>query len=305
LDVLGGAEIARALVTLGTPHRGTLKALEQLVNGVRKGPGPLKVDLTGFARSLPSSYELLPEYACVEGSDGALLKTTELELPGLDAGLVADGMAFHEQLDTAWKASYPLLPVVGIGQQTATTARVVGGQVDPVATIEGRELAGDGTVPRLAARPKGVGERDPSIRGVGEGHGLLVVHRSVFDQLDFVLTAEDVTYRAPEVSAVESEGRVLGVSVAELYEPGERVQVAVRAGEPRVLEVVAVDEAGREAASELVRFGGSVDEAGRTIGSACLEGLEPGGYTVVVRAPDDPAGIEVAPVRATTLVWAG
>ena len=60
LDVLGGAEIARALVTLGTPHRGALKALEQLVNGVRKGPGPLKVDLTGFARSLPSSYELLP-----------------------------------------------------------------------------------------------------------------------------------------------------------------------------------------------------------------------------------------------------
>jgi hypothetical protein len=37
----GGAKYTRKLITLGTPHRGALKALEQLVNGVRKGIGPL------------------------------------------------------------------------------------------------------------------------------------------------------------------------------------------------------------------------------------------------------------------------
>jgi triacylglycerol esterase/lipase EstA (alpha/beta hydrolase family) len=66
IERLGGAEVTRVLVTLGTPHRGAAKALEQLADGVRKGPAPLKVDLTAFARSLPSSYQLLPEYACIE-----------------------------------------------------------------------------------------------------------------------------------------------------------------------------------------------------------------------------------------------
>ena len=34
-----GAEVTRKLITLGTPYRGAGKALEQLVNGVRVGPG--------------------------------------------------------------------------------------------------------------------------------------------------------------------------------------------------------------------------------------------------------------------------
>ena len=55
---------------MGTPHRGALNSLEQLVNGVRKGPGPFRVDLTEFARSLPAAYQLLPEYACLESGAG-------------------------------------------------------------------------------------------------------------------------------------------------------------------------------------------------------------------------------------------
>lgn len=195
--------------------------------------------------------------------------------------------------------------MVGIGQPTATTARVVEERIESVGTIEGRDLAGDGTVARLAARPKSLGERDPSIRGVGEGHGSLAAHRSVLDQLDFVLTAENRIYRAPDAPSEESvEWRTVGVSVAELHESGEPVQVTVRIGDTRVLEVVAVDEAGGEGASELVRFGGEVDEAGRTIGIASFDRLDPGGYVLVVRAPDDPSGMEVPAVRATTLVLA-
>jgi pimeloyl-ACP methyl ester carboxylesterase len=305
LEKLDGAEVARALVTLGTPHRGALNALEQLVNGVRKGSGPLKFDLTEFARSLPSSYQLLPEYACIEASWGSLLKTTELTLPGLDEGAVADGMRFHDELNSAATASYPLMPVVGIGQPTWTTATLVDERVAPLPTIAGRDLAGDGTVPRLSARPKGMAEWDPAIHGVGEGHGSLAVHRSVFDQLDFVLTAEDVTYRAPEVPMGEAvEERPMGVSVPDLHDAGEAVEVTVHAGEARLLEVLAVHDDSGEPRSELVRFAGELDQAGRIIGTASLEGLDPGGYTLVVRAPDDTAGADVQPVRATTLVWA-
>src|SRR4051812_30550915 len=98
IERLEGASVTRALVTIGTPHRGALNALDQLSNGVRKGIGPLKLDLTAFGRSLPSSYQLLPEYACVQGDAGALLKTTELDVPGLDPHLAKDGMAFHDSL---------------------------------------------------------------------------------------------------------------------------------------------------------------------------------------------------------------
>ena len=45
--------------------------------GVRKGIGPLKVDLTAFTRSLPAVFQLLPEYACIESPTG-LLKTSEI-----------------------------------------------------------------------------------------------------------------------------------------------------------------------------------------------------------------------------------
>ena len=50
------------IVTIATPHRGAMKALDQLINGARIGVGPFKPAFTTFARSLPSSYELLPEY---------------------------------------------------------------------------------------------------------------------------------------------------------------------------------------------------------------------------------------------------
>jgi hypothetical protein len=43
-----------------------MRTLEQLVNGVRKGPWPFRVGLTEFVRSLPAVYQLLSEYACLD-----------------------------------------------------------------------------------------------------------------------------------------------------------------------------------------------------------------------------------------------
>jgi pimeloyl-ACP methyl ester carboxylesterase len=298
LDRLGGAEIARVLVTLGTPHRGAVKTVDQLVNGVRKGPGPLKLDLTRFARSLPSSYQLLPEYACITAGAGELKKTTEVELPAIDGEMVADGMRFHDELDASGARSYPLVPVVGIGQPTPTSVGLDDDRVVMSTTFDGADRGGDGTVARLAARPKGMPETDPVIRGVGEGHGLLAAHRSVTDQLDLVLTAEDVAYRAAQAS----DENVIGVSVPDLHEHGEAIAVSVSFPSERTLEVLAVDEAGREAGWARVRYRGETDPESRPLGGATLDGIGPGGYTILVRAPDDPRGIDVAPVRSTTLV---
>lgn len=303
LNKLGGADVTRALVTAGTPHRGALKAAEQLVNGARAGLGPIKADLTRFARSLPSSYQLLPEYACIEGPDGVLQKTTELGLPELDPALVSSGMEFHEQLDDSPRPGYPLHPVVGIDQPTWTTARITDERIEPLGTINGREPAGDGTVPRFSARPKAMSERDPSLQGLVEGHGSMAVHKSMLDQLDFVLTAEDVTYKEVATAAAEIGDPGLGVSVPDLHDSGEQVEVAVRYFERRVLEAIAVDEYGKKAKSELVKFDKKGDETGRYTGRAYFEGLDPGGYLITLRAPDDPQGLEVSPVHAATLVW--
>ena len=97
IEKAGGHEVTRKLVTLGTPWRGATNAVEQLVNGVRKGIGPLSIDLTSFARSLPSLHQLMPEFACVaSGSD--FLKTTETTLPELRTDMVSDAMRFHTDL---------------------------------------------------------------------------------------------------------------------------------------------------------------------------------------------------------------
>ena len=90
----------RKLITLGTPWRGATNAIEQLVNGVRKGVGPLSINLTDFARSLPSLHQLMPEFACIADGSG-FLKTTETTVPELTTEMVKDAMAFHTDLQEA------------------------------------------------------------------------------------------------------------------------------------------------------------------------------------------------------------
>jgi triacylglycerol esterase/lipase EstA (alpha/beta hydrolase family) len=61
LEVEGGWRDCRALITLGTPHRGSVQALSYLANGYRK----LVVDLTEVMRSMTSVHQLLPIYPAV------------------------------------------------------------------------------------------------------------------------------------------------------------------------------------------------------------------------------------------------
>jgi hypothetical protein len=289
----GGAEVTAKLITLGTPHRGALNSLEQLVNGVRKGPGPFRVSLTGFARSLPSAYQLLPEYACLE-SGGGLAKTTEQALPELSTALVADAMRFHEQLDDpanpSWETGFDLHPVQGQKQQTATTARISGGQVIPSPAIEGRHEGGDATVPALSAAPKAVRPASPLLRHVTERHGALQANQSVFDEIEGVLTASQVVHRAPA-------GLPVDVRVAEVLDPGEElaVEAVFPGGGAAPLEAVLVDETG--ATIERKRLGKRAEGYGATFGPP-----PPGAYQMRV-AGYGSARAEVTPVTAGVLIW--
>jgi pimeloyl-ACP methyl ester carboxylesterase len=80
-ECLGGAAHTRAIITIGTPHRGSVRALDALVNGKRFGP----IDVTRTVRSLPSVYELLPLFQVIRQEAGNEIKMLRIaELFGLD-----------------------------------------------------------------------------------------------------------------------------------------------------------------------------------------------------------------------------
>lgn len=270
VDVLGGHEITRKVITLGTPHRGALNALASLVNGVSKGFGPVKVDLSGLARSMPSLYQLLPEYACIESPNG-LLKTTEIVLPEVGAAEVADAMRFHEELRAAagtHAGAYDAHPIIARTQPTDSTARLIDGRVEALRTINGRDDGGDGTVPRLSATPYGVSPDSPTVRYVKDKHGALPANDPVLVELEGVLTATDVIAR--------DMGYDVGVICEDVIFAGEVLSATIES-EPDLVIDAAVHSADGSIVTKVVAADGGDDSY-----AARFEGLAPGRYALRV-----------------------
>lgn len=177
LEVLGGWESSRALVTYGTPYRGSLNALGFLANGFRK----LHLDLTEVLRSCPSVYQLLPIYPCV--ADGSSWRRVgDVGIDGLDARRAADALAFHRAIEAAVAEregdgrSALTVPVVGTRQPTTQYARLNGRSVtmhrDRPAWLDENLDGGDGTVPRVSAVPIELSDAGGHVY-VSEQHGTL------------------------------------------------------------------------------------------------------------------------------------
>jgi pimeloyl-ACP methyl ester carboxylesterase len=291
LEQCGGAEITRKLITLGTPWRGSCDAVANLVNGVRKEIGPISLDLTAFARSMPSLYQLLPEYACVDtGADFA--KTTETSVPELDSAMMADAMAFHTTLQERERARTGALEdthmIVGTRQPTATTVRFVDGRAEVFQDFRGQNDFGDATVPLAGA----VGldqELDTNrIVRVAENHGNLQNNAPVLDEVTEILGARSTRPRL--LAPVE-----LRVGLPKLVLTTETLPVDVTVeGEPAPAVTVTVrDEQGRVVARRRPRLRDGHAEAR-------IKQLEHGLHTVTVAGP---RGSDVLPVTAATLVW--
>ena len=107
LDREGGAAYTSMLITIGTPHRGAASAIDRLVNGVRAGLGPLALDLSALARSLPSLHELLPEYACIEGDNGLRSRRGEPARSQHGDGHRRDGVPRGTRRDHAHRVRRP------------------------------------------------------------------------------------------------------------------------------------------------------------------------------------------------------
>lgn len=297
----GGAAHTRKLITIGTPHRGAVAALQQLVNGVEKTVGPLRLNLTRFARSLPSAHQLLPQYACLETGAG-LTPISAVALPNVNPALVADAVAFHTALDAApdggaYPASaYALHPIVGTRQPTPTTARLVGERIETSDAIEGAREGGDGTVPRLSAAPKALSPDDPRLRYAPDQHLGLHSHQAVLDELEGVLTARAVIHRS-------HAGTEIGLRIQPLLLLGEPLLVwaEVAANQPLGLMAELLDEGGRVVERRKLRVEDSGQGQGQ--GQGCVfQPPRAGAWQVRVGAAGGSASAVTRPVSAFSLV---
>lgn len=259
VERLGGHEITRRLITLGTPHRGSVAALAGLVNGVRLLGPDLDPDLGSFARSLPSLHQLVADHACVTGPDGLAYARDLPGLPGVDAALLADAARFHADLRSAPPRA-ELHAISGIGQHTATAARYAD---DRLALLPGTGAAagdGDGAVPRLAAVPAEAAGGGFPVTGSAtpyEQHGSLHNNGGVRDALRNLLGHERPDGPTLPVGGEPARAR-LGVQVSALLPAGAPYEVTVTAPDDalRLTAELRPADGGRPTARALDDLGG-------------------------------------------------
>lgn len=185
----------RALLLLGTPHRGAPKALDWLVNGVRVG-GLRYRRATEVIRGWPSVYELLPQYEAVldrtANVAGAPVELTELPVSLLNArpelagyagqyaAMAAAGQRVHKQIRDSWAMLDPppqVTAYMGRGHATPNLAVLdeTGLRIskDDPPWRGNAGWHGDGTVPMLSAIPHEQGEQPNLWRVMPDRHGPL------------------------------------------------------------------------------------------------------------------------------------
>jgi hypothetical protein len=246
IECLGGWRHTRTLLTLGTPHRGSLNAVGFLANGMKKGIGPLGLDLSPLLRSLSSVYQLLPIYPCVSVDGAPLARVADAAasggLPHVDAQRARAARAFHQEIQDAQAANArqqgyldhgpTVVPVVGIEQPTAQSARVDGSKLTLLNSYEGEDMFGDGTVPRVSGTPIELGDAKREVYAA-EMHGALQNADGTLANLKGVLTRDRIDFRKFQRA---EDAAMLRLELDDVVLPGEKLKLRVRPseGSPRV-----------------------------------------------------------------------
>ncbi len=307
VEVMGGWEHCRALVTFGTPHRGSVSALEFLANGYKKA----FVDLTELMRSFTSVHQLLPIYPVLD-TGTSMTRVAETRVDGVNADAAAEALAFHRAIEAAvaenrrdlrYRDEFSTLVVVGTHQmQTLQSARMANGQVTTGTALPPGVPAemdgGDGTVPMISAVPLElstgwfdtfVPERHSSI------HLPVVLGPHLLERLKKA-QAPGLAQIRGDLAAERPDRRAISVRVDDLYLPGEPVELGARLinfpsapGGVRVTVTPVGGDTTRRADMAPV-----ADDQW----SVSLEGLPAGVYAVEVRARQVASGATLpAPVH--------
>lgn len=199
LECYEGWKITKALITFGTPYRGSLNALDGLANGTKKGP----LDLSQMVREFTSMYQLLPIFKCYDHGSGGLVRIGDtVGIPNVDAEKAKKALAFHREIENAVSSNmneqqyrdnkYSIYPVVGIAQETFLSGRLKGTKVEMLRTIDGKVLGGDGTVPRISAIPIELSDDYSSAMYAATKHGSLQNADPVITNLIGVLSGYSI-----------------------------------------------------------------------------------------------------------------
>jgi len=296
LEVLEGWRNCKALITFGTPYRGSVNAVDYLANGYKK----LFLDLTDAMRSFTSVYQLLPIYPCLD-VEGKHLRVAEAgKIPGIDHERAEQALKFHREIEEGvtthqndidyLKNGYKILPIVGTHQPTLQSAFFAEGKVTAsrglLPGISKILEDGDGTVPRLSAIPIEMSDeyRDTY---VPERHGSLQTNKSVLADVLGRIEQMQVKglkeIRGPVIRLEAAEHAAISLDLDDIYV----------AGEPVELRVQMVNVAGKHAygalLARIVEIHGAMALMSREFQEADdgwtlpLEGLPSGLYRVEVR----------------------
>jgi pimeloyl-ACP methyl ester carboxylesterase len=338
LEVLEGWSDCRLLITLGTPYRGSLNALNFLANGYKQ----LTVDMTGPMRTFTSIYQLLPTYAalragvtyrriagkcswvecpeCKKADAPAGTKVETVGIPGVAIARAQDALRFHHEImdaverhgtDAAYREhGYRVVPVVGTRQPTNQSGELLSGQVivgtnlpDGIDALLGE---GDGTVPRLSAIPVELSD-DYRQSFFAERHGSLQRNETVLAHVRGIIEQSQVVglkeIRGADVDPQGASLPAISVTLDDLYVEGEPVSIHAK------LINIPASAATPRALLEAVSSGFSREQAFRPDSHGWvveIADLPPDAYRVEVRAPAAGGSIplpvhdlfEVAPVAA-------
>jgi len=261
-DVLGGREITHQILTLGTPHYGSVYALAALANGDVLKLGLHADRVRDLARALPSIYELCPRYACLTTGPHALrgrqFKALDLAAIGADPDLTTNATTVQDALSASTVdpvAACPVRALVGIAQPTAQTVTTSNGTIALHESIEGENRAGDGRVYRDSAVPIGFQPHE-----LAQQHGRLASAPEAIDHVWAVLT-----------------GRPLGPPMGG-DEIGIAVPAIVTAREPFIIRLVA--DPGRR-----VHCHATDADSGRPVGAAVIATTVDGDLTARLMLP--------------------
>jgi hypothetical protein len=227
LECLEGWRETRMLVTFGTPYRGSLNALDVLVNGKK-----IKFfDLTDVARSFTAIHQLLPTYPCYVDGGAAPAYVDAADVPNLDRAKAKAALDFHREIAAAVddhrketeyvERGYDLARIVGFKQPTKQSAIRDGNRIKLRRTLKDRDPGGDGTVPRPSATPLEYAD-DQGATFSAERHASLQNDDHLLLQLAGVVTGNTIRWSDYREAVPMLD---LSLDVDDLFSPADPILV--------------------------------------------------------------------------------
>lgn len=185
IERLGGKNRIQRVILMGGPHRGVPKAMTSMLSGPDLLPfGLMGEKMRQIIMTFPSSYQILPVYACAADQSGREINFMKEDgwLAESYRPLLQMGRDFRRELGS--ETSIPAISIFGYGLKTVSSFVL---QLQEQGLLNklniNHENRGDSTVPQTSAMLDGT-----EIHPVRQYHGSLFVDQDVKMRLKVELT---------------------------------------------------------------------------------------------------------------------